>query len=76
MDRMMGECVAVLVDALLPLRTNVGELACDRGDPSICKGEGTRLREGDWVGDTCFVAIGTWVGVGEGVRGRVSMEGA
>ena len=69
MDRMIGECVAVLVDALLPLRTSVGELARERGDPSDRNGEGG-LTGVAGLGVDCTDNAG-----GDGVRGRVLTEG-
>lgn len=66
---MIGECVAVLVDALLPLRTRVGELARDRGDPSDRNGEGG-LTGVAGLGVDCTESAG-----GGGVRGRVLAEG-
>ena len=75
MDRMIGECVAVLVDALLPLRTRVGELARDRGDPSGRNGEGGWLLEGDWIGVAGPGVDCTDNAGGDGVRGRMLAEG-
>lgn len=71
----MGECVAVLVDALLPLRTKVCELACDRGDASSCNGDGGRLRESELGGEPDFDVNSACVRFGEGVRGREVVEG-
>ena len=71
----MGECVPVLVDALLPLRTKVGELPCDRGEASSCNGDGGRLREGKLDDDPDFDVNCACVVFGEGVRGREVVEG-
>ena len=75
MDRMIGECVAVLVDALLPLRTSVGELARDCGDPSDRNGDGGWLREGDLTGVVGLGVDCTDSAGGDGVRGRVLVKG-
>lgn len=72
---MIGECVAVLVDALLPLRTSVGELARDRGDPSTLSGDGGWLLEDELTGEAGVEVGRTCVGGGDGVRGRVVVEG-
>ena len=71
----MGECVPVLVDALLPLRTKVGELACDRGDASICSGDGGRLREDGLHDEPDFDVNCACVVLGGGVRGREVVVG-
>ena len=72
---MIGECVAVRVDALLPLRTSVGELARDRGDSSGRNGEGGWLREGNLTGVVGLGVDCTESAGGGGVRGRVLVEG-
>ena len=72
---MIGEWVAVLVDALLALRTSVGELARDRGDPSDRNGEGGWLREGDLTGVAGLGVDCSDSAGGDGVRGRMLAEG-
>lgn len=68
MDRITGEKVPV--EAVLPLRTSVGELVCERGLDAIAVGDAERLREGEAgdgqarVRDTGVGALSPREGVG------------